>query len=182
VAYCRDALLDRLPFPRVAPQLPKGSKRAESGTLNHEGIVGTGAAITFLADASGSAAGPLRERIVATMTRLAADEEALFASLVDGLRGLPNVRLYEPPAGVPRHPTVAFTVDGMASYDVAARLSENNAVFVSHGNFYAATAVAKVAPEANASGGVVRAGLAIYSTASEIERLIAGIAALQGGY
>lgn len=182
VAYVADALLDRLEFPRLAPQLPKGSKRAESGTLNHEGIVGTGAAISFLAEASGTADGSLRERLITTMTRLGGEEEVVFGSLIDGLRRLSNVRLYEPPADEPRHPTVAFTVDGMPSYDVAVRLSDEHGVFVSHGNFYAATAVAKVAPEANASGGVVRAGLAMYSTRADVERLINGIGALQGGY
>jgi cysteine desulfurase family protein (TIGR01976 family) len=182
VAYCRDALLEELDFPRLAPQLPKGSKRAETGTLNHEGIVGTGAALDFLAAISGTPDQPLRERLVAAMTRLAGQEEAAFNRLIEGLRALPNVRLYEPPPDVARHPTVAFTVDGMPSYDVAADLSEKHAVFISHGNFYAATAVAKIAPEANASGGVVRAGLAIYSTPADVDRLLRGVAALRGGY
>jgi selenocysteine lyase/cysteine desulfurase len=179
VAFCRDALLDRLDFPRLAPQLPIGSKRAESGTLNHEGIVGTGAAIDFLAAASGAGIGSLREGLLATMSRLADEEQGVFAALLEGLRGLPNVRLFEPPAGVPRHPTVAFTVAGLQARDVATRLSDDHAIFVSHGNFYAATAVAEVAREANASGGVVRAGLAIYSTLGEVERLIEALAALR---
>lgn len=175
VAYCRDALLERLDFPRLAPQVPKGSKRAESGTLNHEGIVGTGAAIGFLAGLGGPADAPLRERIVATMTRAASDEATLFATLTDGLRALPNVTLYEPPQQVPRHPTVAFSVGGRAASDVARQLSEAAGVFVSHGDFYAATAVPKVAPQAGA-GGVLRAGLALYSSAADVSRLIDGVA------
>ena len=102
VAYCRDDLMERLDFPRLAPQMPKGSRRAESGTLNHEGIVGTGAALEFLAAASDAPGAPLRERLSATMARLSAEEEHVFRELVDGLRALPNVRLYEPPPDAPR--------------------------------------------------------------------------------
>jgi cysteine desulfurase family protein (TIGR01976 family) len=177
VAYCRDALMERLDFPRLAPQTPKGSRRAESGTLNHEGIVGTGAAIEFLAAASDAPDAPLRERLSATMARLGAEEELVFRDLVDGLRALPNVQLYEPPPDAPRHPTIAFSVDGRAPRDVAARLSDHEAIFVSHGNFYAATAIAKLVPEPR--DGVVRAGLAIYSTRDEAHRLVEAVAALR---
>jgi cysteine desulfurase family protein (TIGR01976 family) len=178
VTYCADALMERLDFPRLAPQTPTGSRRAESGTLNHEGIVGTGAAIQFLAAQSGTADEPLRERLRATMMRLGREEEVVFRALVDGLRDIPNVRLYEPPPDAPRHPTVAFTVDGIAANDVAARLSDEHAVFVSHGNFYAATAVAVVAPETAPRGGLVRAGLGIYTTPEEADRLVAAVATL----
>jgi cysteine desulfurase family protein (TIGR01976 family) len=178
VTYCHDALMERLDFPRLAPQKPKGSRRAESGTLNHEGIVGTGAAIEFLASLGGDT-GSLRDRIATTMGRLHAEEEVLFAQLVDGLAALPNVTLYEPPSGVPRHPTVAFTVADCAA-DVAAReLSEEHALFLSHGNFYAATAVPQIVPRADAIGGVLRAGLAIYSTPEDVARLITAVAALR---
>jgi len=176
VAYCRDDLMERLDFPRLAPQTPKGSRRAESGTLNHEGIVGTGAAIEFLAAACDTPGAPLRERLSATMARLSAEEEHVFRELVDGLRALPNVRLYEPPPDAPRHPTIAFTVDGRTPREVAAQLSDRDAIFVSHGNFYAATAVAKLVPAS--PEGVVRAGLAIYSTRDEVRRLAAAVAAL----
>ncbi len=94
-----------------------------------------------------------------------------------GLRALPNTLLYEPPPGTPRHPTVAFTVDGYAPRDIAARFSAQHAVFVSHGNFYAATAVAKLVPMSHE--GVVRAGLAIYSTLDDIQRLVNAVAALR---
>lgn len=176
VAYVRDELLERLEFPRLAPQTPTGARRAESGTLNHEGIVGTGAAIEFLASFGGASEAPLRDRLTATMTQLVHEEDTVFAALVAGLRALPNVRLYEPPPDSPRHPTIAFTVAGLAANDVSARLSDDFGVFVSHGDFYASTAVATVAPEAKASGGLVRAGLGIYSTREEVDRLIRAVA------
>jgi cysteine desulfurase family protein (TIGR01976 family) len=178
VAYCHDALLERLDFPRVAPQARKGSRRAESGTLNHEGIVGTGAAIEFLAGLSGTEDEPLRERLVLTMSRLAREEELLFAELVGGLRDLLGITVYEPPDNAPRHPTVAFSVGDRAADEVARRLSDEHAVFVSHGNFYAATAVARIVPASAGAGGVVRAGLAIYSTPDDVAQLLRALPAL----
>ena len=67
VLYCRDELLERLDVPRVQPQKPVGSKRAESGTLNHEGIVGTAAALDFLASFTIAEDVTLRERFARTM-------------------------------------------------------------------------------------------------------------------
>jgi selenocysteine lyase/cysteine desulfurase len=93
------------------------------------------------------------------------------------LGSLPNVRLYEPPPSAGRHPTIAFTVEGYAPRDVAQRLSDRDAIFVSHGNFYAATAIAKLV--AAPHEGVVRAGLAIYSTPDEARRLVEAVAAVR---
>lgn len=182
VAYLRSELLERFDFPRVAPQTPLGPKRAESGTLNHEGLVGTGAAIEFLARAAAAPDGSLREqrgasqreRLVTSLTAVSRAEDVVFRALIDGLRGLPKVTLYEPPPHVPRHPTVAFTVGGCAAFEVAARLNREHAIFVSHGDFYAATAVHTVAPDA--LGGVVRAGIGIYSTLDEVDRLTTALA------
>jgi len=177
VAFVRAGVLAALDFPKLAPQSSEGHKRGETGTLNHEGIVGTAAAFEFLASLS-TIAGDARDRLTATMRAAASDEDAVFGTLVDGLRALPNVTLYEPAEDVPRHPTVAFTVDGLDAADVSRRLSDDAAVFVSHGDFYASTAVPKVAPQAAARGGVVRAGVGLYSTPAEAMRLVEAVAAL----
>ena len=179
VLYCRDELLERLDVPRVRPQKPIGSKRAESGTLNHEGIVGTVAALDFLAGITPATDLSLRERFVATMQTVAAEEEPVFESLARGLRELPNVTVYEPPESVPRHPTIAFAVTGAHAQTVAALLSDEYGIFVSHGDFYAATAVAKVAPETLARGGVLRAGVGIYTTPDDVRRLLEAVSGLQ---
>ena len=47
VLWGRQALLDSLDAPRLAPATPTAPDRLETGTLNHEGIVGAGAAIDF---------------------------------------------------------------------------------------------------------------------------------------
>ncbi len=179
VLYCRDELLERLDVPRVRPQTPVGSKRAESGTLDHEGIVGTAAALDFLAQLSPATDGTLTERFAATMQMVVAEEEMVFERLVRGLRELPSVTLYEPPEGVPRHPTIAFAITGSHAQTVAAILSDEHGIFVSHGDFYATTAVTKVASETLERGGVLRAGVGIYTTPGEVERLVRAVSGLQ---
>jgi selenocysteine lyase/cysteine desulfurase len=89
----------------------------------------------------------------------------------EGLSGVGGVRLYGPGPGEPRTPTIAFTVEGVTSTEVARRLASRG-VFVSHGDFYAATVVERLGlrPE-----GLVRAGCACYTTREEVERLVAGV-------
>jgi selenocysteine lyase/cysteine desulfurase len=77
---------------------------------------------------------------------------------------------------MPRTSTVAFTVSGIPSVDVAGYLAERG-VFVSHGNFYAHTVVERLGL---AREGLVRAGCACYTTANEVDRLIAGVRELCG--
>ena len=88
-----------------------------------------------------------------------------------GLASIDGVCLYGAPPGVPRTPTVSFTLDGHSSESVAQRLASRG-VFCSHGDFYAATVIERYgrAPE-----GVVRAGAAIYTTGEEVERLVEGV-------
>jgi selenocysteine lyase/cysteine desulfurase len=81
------------------------------------------------------------------------------------------VTVYGPPPSAPRTPTIAFTVRGMLTEDVARALAER-AVFVSHGDFYATTVVARLG---HAKDGVVRAGCACYTTADEVDRLVDGV-------
>ena len=47
--WCRKELLESLPFAKVQPSSNLAPERAETGTLNHEGIAGTAAAVDFLA-------------------------------------------------------------------------------------------------------------------------------------
>lgn len=179
IAYVRDAVFARLDVPKLAPQASYGHKRAESGTQNFEGIAGAAAALDFIASFAPDPNASYRERLVASLAARSAEEAELFTTLVAGLQALPGVRVFAPPAGVPRHPTVAFAVEGLAADVVSRRLSDECGVFVSHGNFYAATALERVAPELAAGEGVVRAGIAMYTTPEDVARLLAGIAGLR---
>jgi selenocysteine lyase/cysteine desulfurase len=173
--FCRRELLEALPFPKLQPAPEEGPERAELGTLNHEGMVGAAAAVDFLASLAPDS-GDRRARLAASYDALHRRGSALARRLWEGLSSIEGVTLYGPPPGSPRTPTVAFTVRGVASTEVARRLAAR-AVFVSHGDFYALTVVERLGllPE-----GLVRAGCACYTTAEEVERLINGVEEMAG--
>ncbi len=176
VLYGKQDLLQSLDFHRLLPAPDYAPETAESGTLNHEGIVGAGAAVDFHASLAGDgdAAGTRRERLAATFGELHARGLALFEKLWAGLSDIEGVRLYGPPPGLPRTPTAAFTVAGVPSTEVARRLARRG-LFVSHGDFYAQTVVERLGL---AGEGLVRAGCAAYTTDEEVARLVAGVSAI----
>ena len=177
VLFCRRELLESLPFPKLQPAPDYAPEVAETGTQNHEGIVGSAAAVDFLASLTrGMPTAPLevsarRERLRRAFDALHARGVALTKLMWEGLSGVEGVKLYGPGPGEPRTPTVAFTVEGVTSTEVARGLASRG-VFVSHGDFYAATVVERLGlrPE-----GLVRAGCACYTTREEVERLVAGV-------
>lgn len=169
VLWGRRELLGSLDVPKLEPASDEAPERLETGTLNHEGIVGTGAAVEFLASLAGP--GERRPSLARTFAALHARGEALFRRMWEGLGAVPGVTLYGPPPGAPRTPTVAFALAGRDSGEVAAALAKRG-VFVTHGDFYAATLVKRLG---HAADGLVRAGCACYTTAEEIDRLVAGV-------
>jgi cysteine desulfurase family protein (TIGR01976 family) len=167
--WCRKELLESLPFAKVQPSPDAGPERAETGTLNHEGIAGAAAAVDFLASlAPGQSR---RQQLVNAMTAIHERCSGLTQQLWKGLSKTEGVTLYGPQPDAPRTSTVAFTVAGVPASEVARRLAERG-VFVSHGNFYAATVVERLGLGRE---GLVRAGCACYTTADEIDRLIDGV-------
>ena len=175
ILYGKQDLLSSLDFPRLIPAPDTAPERAETGTQNHEGIAGASAAVDFLASlAQGETR---RERLRAGLEQLHERGGELTAQLWNGLSEIERVHLYGPPPGSARAPTIAFTVDGMPSIDVAKKLA-GCGVFVSHGDFYAMTVVERLGQTEH---GLVRAGCACYTTADEVERLLAGVRAIVRG-
>ena len=86
----------------------------------------------------------------------------------DGLSSIDGVKLFGPPPGTPRTPTLSFAVNGVASEDVALMLAPRG-VYLSHGDFYATTVAEKLG---YASEGLVRAGCACYTSPDEVDRLV----------
>jgi len=172
ILWGRRRLLEELDLPRLEPAPDEAPDRVETGTSNHEGIVGTAAAVEFLASlAEGESRRP---RLARAYAALHARGQALVERLWSGLADLSGVTLYGPPPTAPRTPTVAFAVRGHPSEKVARALAARG-IFVSHGDFYAATAVRRLG---HAEDGLVRAGAACYTTADEVDRLVSGVAEL----
>ncbi|MBI4543676.1 MAG: cysteine desulfurase-like protein [Gemmatimonadetes bacterium] len=174
VLYARRELLEELDLPRLEPAPDTAPERFETGTQNHEGIVGAAAAVDFLASLAPGA--NRRARLRATLEQLGGRGDALLRRLWDGLGEIRGVRRYGPPPGTPRTPTLAFTVDGLAAIEVVRHLAEQ-ALFATHGDFYAATVLERLGLSAQ---GLVRAGCACYTTGGEVERLLQAVAELTG--
>jgi cysteine desulfurase family protein (TIGR01976 family) len=172
--FVRHDLAGTLDVPKLRPAPDTPPERFETGTLNHEGIAGVETAIDFLASLGGGQ-GTRRERLAASYRWLHQEGERLVARLWQGLSAITGVTLYGlTPGEAPRTPTVAFTVRGVPSRNVAAALAQSG-VFVSHGDFYASTVVERLG---FAEEGLVRAGCACYTTDEEVERLVEGVRAL----
>jgi cysteine desulfurase family protein (TIGR01976 family) len=152
ILFARKELLESLPFPKLEPAPDTAPERAETGTQNQEGIAAVRATVDFMQSID--------------FHWLHQRGQKLTRLLWDGLKSIRGVRLYGPPPSEPRTPTVAFTVDGMTSEEVARALVKR-AIFASHGDFYAATVVRVLGVE-----GLVRIGCAAYTTEEEVERLL----------
>ncbi len=172
VLYARAELVDELDVPRLPCAPQTAPERLETGTASFEAMAGTLAAVDFLA--SLAPGGTRRERLGRTYAELHGRGEELLAGLWEGLEELPGVRLFGPPPGSPRTPTLAFTVAGRDARSVAAHLAGEHGVFVSHGDFYAA----HVTEDLGIETGLVRVGCACYTTEEETGRLIRGVAEL----
>jgi cysteine desulfurase family protein (TIGR01976 family) len=173
VLWGRGVLLEEVPVPKLVPAPDEAPERLETGTLSHEAIVGSAAAVDFLARLA-PGPGSRRDALVRSFAMLEERSRDLFRHLWIGLRGLEGVTLFGPPPGRPRTPTLSFVVAGHSSESVARHLAARG-LFLSHGDFYALTVVERLNVE-----GLVRAGCACYTTESEIDRLISGVAELAG--
>lgn len=175
VLYGRADLLRLLEVPRLLPASNEAPERMETGTQNHEGIVGAAAAVDFLASLADSGAGR-RPRLGAVYQELHRRGDELLRQMWEGLAAIPGVRLYGLPPGGPRTPTLVFTLAGFTSAEVARHLAARG-VFVSHGDFYATTVVRRLG---HADDGLVRAGCVAYTTGDEVQRLVRGVEELAG--
>jgi cysteine desulfurase family protein (TIGR01976 family) len=171
VLYARRRLLESVEIPKLEPAPEEAPERIETGTLNHEGIVGAAAAVDFLASLGQAPGCSRRAAIERAYAGLHERGERLFERLWSGLRAIPAVTLYGPPPEAPRTPTVSFVVAGRSPSEVARALARR-AVFVSDGDFYAATVMARLG---HARDGVVRAGCTAYTTEEEVDRLVEAV-------
>jgi cysteine desulfurase family protein (TIGR01976 family) len=171
------ALLETLHPDKLKPATEQVPERFELGTLPYELLAGVTAAIDVLADLVMGDEGQLtrRARIVRSMTVLEAYEDELHDRLRSGLESIPGVHCY---GHAPlRTPTELFNINGVESGHVYQTLSEQG-VNAPAGSFYALEASEWIGL---GSHGAVRAGLAPYTSADDVERLLAGVAGIAAG-
>jgi cysteine desulfurase family protein (TIGR01976 family) len=178
VLYGKREQLEALEFPKLRPAPETVPERLETGTQNHEGIVGAAAAVDYLASLATAAAGPSscsrRQRLQAVFEVIHERGKALFHQLWEGLGAIKGVKLYGPPPGAARTPTLGFTLAGRPAGEVS-RLLATRGIFASHGDFYAMTAVQRLGV---GDDGLVRLGCACYTTDEEVARVIEAVAAI----
>lgn len=174
ILFGKQELLQSLKFTKLLPAPDTAPERVETGTQNHEGIVGAAAAVDFLA--SLSVGEKRRERLRTTFTELHQRGKLLVRQLWEGLSQIEGVTLYGPPPDSTRTPTISFTVQNVLSTTVARKLAESG-IFASHGDFYAATVIERLGLSEE---GLVRAGCACYTTTDEVECLIDSVRVIAG--
>ncbi|NIH82133.1 cysteine desulfurase-like protein [Amycolatopsis viridis] len=159
-------LLATLHPDKLAPSTNAVPERFELGTLPYELLAGTTAAIEFLANLV-PGEGTRRERLLRSLTELEEHEQALLDRLDSGLARIPGVTRYGSP-GRHRTPTVLFSVAGVPSQVVYERLAARG-VNAPASSFYALECSRHLGL---GDTGAVRAGIAPYTTAGEVDRLL----------
>lgn len=182
ILYGKREHLESLPAYKVRPASDSAPERWETGTLNHEGIAGTRAAVDYLAwvgetygdsfvkDAKGLKG--RRKALKQGLAAIKAYEQTLSERLIDGLSRIKGVTV----AGITdkahldeRVPTVIFHVDGKAPVEVASELGQKG-IYVWDGNYYALEVMQRLGREAE--GGMVRVGATHYNTTREVNRFL----------
>ena len=174
VLAARPDLLETIMPDKLLPATNVVPERFEFGTLPYELLAGVTAAVDVLAGLdpeAADAASSRRERLAASYAALHAHEERLRARLEEGLAALPDVTVWSRAAK--RTPTLLATFEGHAASDVTRSLAERQ-VLAPSSNFYAIEASRHLGL---GDAGGLRMGLAPYTDADDVERLLEGLAA-----
>lgn len=127
-------------------------ERFEAGTPNICGVIGLGAAITYLQSVGFAA--------------IEQQEQALTQRLLDGLTAMPGVTVYGPAAVADHGPVVAFNVDNVHGHDIATGL-DLAGVEVRAGHHCAQPLMRYLHVTAT-----VRASVGFYNNAEDVDRFL----------
>ncbi|MGY1429872.1 cysteine desulfurase-like protein [Streptomyces sp. MN12] len=172
VLAARPEFLETLRPDKLLPSSDAVPERFELGTLPYELLAGARAAVDFLAGLEPQARGSRRDRLAASFAALEAHEEALRERIERGLADLGGITVYSRAAR--RTPTLLFTVAGLSPAEVYGRLAERG-VDAPAGSFYALEASRRLGL---GDEGAVRVGLAPYTDANDVDRLLTALGTL----
>ena len=165
LAFRSPELLDRLPGVAL-DTAARGPERLELGDAPYALLAGLAASVDHLADLDDAATGSRRERVLTSMSSLRTHHDRLTAHLLSELRFLPGVSVIGEPAR--RVPVVAFMVAGRTAQEVAERVADHGVCALVDPGDQGALEVIGGAEV----GGVVRVGLAHYTSRAEVDRLV----------
>jgi cysteine desulfurase/selenocysteine lyase len=143
--------------------LAAGPARYEGGTPNIGGVIGLGRAVEYL-EALG-------------MQDVRRHEQALTRQMLDGLSGIPGVKVHGPGATPDRIGVVSFTVEGLHPHEVAKILDEEADIMVRSGHHCCIPLMTHL----GLPDGTVRASLHCYNNADDVDRLIGAVRGLSRG-
>ena len=130
-------------------------QRFEAGTQMISQVVGLAAAARYLESIG--------------MAAVEAHEYRLVTATLEGLAGIPQIRIIGPTDPAVRRSPVAFVVDGIHAHDVG-QVLDDDGVAVRVGHHCAAPLHRRLGVAAT-----VRASFAVYNTTDDVDRLIAGV-------
>jgi cysteine desulfurase family protein (TIGR01976 family) len=171
LAFADPAVLDRLPACSLDLN-SNGPERLELGMHAYPLLAGLVASIDYLAILDDAATGSRRERLQTSISSAKAYQAGLLAKLITDLRGLPQVTVIGD--AMRRIPALAFTVADLKAAAATAHLADRGICAFAdetRSGVFAALGVAEV-------GGAVRIGLAHYSTAAEVDKLVDAISSV----
>ncbi|MEU6100808.1 cysteine desulfurase-like protein [Streptomyces flaveolus] len=169
VLTARPEFLETLRPDKLLPSSDAVPERFELGTLPYELLAGATAAVDFLADLVPGTHGGRRERLIASFAALEAHEDTLRGRIERGLAELGGITVYSRAAR--RTPTLLFTVAGLRPAEVYRLLAERG-IDAPAGSFYAVEASRHLGL---GDEGGVRVGLAPYSSAEDVDRLLTAL-------
>ncbi|MEM1021015.1 MAG: cysteine desulfurase-like protein [Pseudomonadota bacterium] len=170
--YVQPDLLDALDGAPLRPAPQHGPSKFESGTMNHEGLAGSAAAVDYIASLGGASQSSRRERLLSAFKDIEAYESTLCWRLIDGLNAIAGTKVQgitDPRMNTQRAPTVSFTHEALAADKIAAALSAEN-IFSWAGHSYAIEPLGQLG--LLDTGGVLRLGIAHYNSAAEIDKTL----------
>ena len=168
--YVRRELLAGLPVPKLSFVPDEDISKLEYGTPQYELLAGWLGSLEYLC-ALGGHQTLSRAALEAAYRRIAELEGPVAAALLAGLKANERVTLYGPAELERRVGTFGFRVRGETPEHTTTRLSAAG-VSAAAGHFYAVMPVQKLGlyPE-----GIVRASLAHYTSAGEVEALLGAL-------
>ena len=178
VLWGREALLGQAEAYKVVPAPNRGPDKWETGTQSFESLAGVAAAVEYLASLGEGA--ERRERLRSGLAAARRHEEALAARFLDGIAGMPRLRLYglaDPRRLAERTPTFALSVEGMHPDEAAHRLGTQG-IHSWSGDYYAVGVMEHLGVAER--GGLLRIGFVHYNTGEEVDRALAALAGLPG--
>jgi cysteine desulfurase family protein (TIGR01976 family) len=171
LAFRDPSLIERLPSAALIHDA-SGPGRLEVGPYAYPLLAGLVASVDYLAALDDSASGTRRERLRESLGAMKAYQAGLLTTLLFELRLQRHIHVVGD--AMRRVPVVAFTVESVKAADVVEHLAQRGVcAFADTGavGVFGALGVGEV-------GGAVRLGLAHYTNAEDVHRLVSALAEL----